>query len=106
MAAAQYKDIENEAQVPENNWQVTIENEEELLHVNYLLPLRYCTGHQLMELPVNEKKAEMRREAYEAAGTPLEEKLVGIWEDVLKVEGIGVNDNFYDAGGNSFLLVT
>ncbi|MCC6418844.1 MAG: amino acid adenylation domain-containing protein [Gemmataceae bacterium] len=29
--------------------------------------------------------------------------LVGIWEDILKVKPIGMTDNFFDLGGNSFL---
>jgi len=106
-AAAQEKENGNEMPVPENSWQVTIENEEELLHINYLLPLCYCTGQLLLELPTGENKAgSIHHEAYEAAGNPLEEKLVKIWEDILKVRGIGINDNFYDVGGNSFLLLT
>jgi len=106
IAATKDKEPQGEMQLSENNWQVLIENEEELLHVNYLLPLCYCTGQLLLELPVTKKPSVIRHEAYEAAGSPLEESLVRLWEEILKVEGIGVNDNFYDAGGNSFLLLT
>ncbi|MGB7605871.1 MAG: amino acid adenylation domain-containing protein [Lutisporaceae bacterium] len=94
-------------EVIENNWQLNIENEEELLHINYLLPLRYCTGQMLLELPTNENKGNnIKHENYEAASNPLEEKLVKLWEEILKVDGIGINDNFYDVGGNSFTLLT
>ena len=37
----------------------------------------------------------------EAPGTPLEEALAGIWEEVLELRGIGVRDDFFDLGGNS-----
>jgi amino acid adenylation domain-containing protein/FkbM family methyltransferase len=38
-----------------------------------------------------------------AARTPLEEILVGIWKDVLRVDRVGVHDNFFDLGGHSLL---
>src|ERR1041384_7433244 len=38
-----------------------------------------------------------------AARTPLEEILVGIWKDVLRVERVGVHDNFFALGGHSLL---
>jgi amino acid adenylation domain-containing protein len=41
--------------------------------------------------------------AYVAARTPMEEMLVGIWEEVLRVERIGVHDDFFELGGNSLL---
>lgn len=35
--------------------------------------------------------------------TPIEELLTGIWSRVLKIERIGVYDNFFDLGGHSLL---
>ena len=40
-----------------------------------------------------------------APRTELEEELAGIWVDVLKVERVGINDNFFDVGGNSLLVM-
>jgi tyrocidine synthetase-3 len=34
-----------------------------------------------------------------------EKILLGFWEDVLKIENICVNDNFFDIGGNSLLAI-
>ncbi len=41
--------------------------------------------------------------AYVKARTPTEETLAGIWSEVLKVNPVGVNDNFFDLGGDSIL---
>ena len=38
-----------------------------------------------------------------APSTPLEELLAEIWADVLKVDKIGIYDNFFDLGGHSLL---
>ena len=35
----------------------------------------------------------------------LEEKLAKIWRNVLSLDRIGVNDNFFDLGGDSLLAV-
>ncbi|WP_051569069.1 non-ribosomal peptide synthase/polyketide synthase [Alkaliphilus transvaalensis] len=39
--------------------------------------------------------------AYEAPRNEIEEKLVKIWQEVLKIDRIGINDNFFDLGGHS-----
>ncbi|MEA2602871.1 MAG: hypothetical protein QOF89_3863 [Acidobacteriota bacterium] len=40
-----------------------------------------------------------------APRTPVEEKLAPIWTDVLRVERVGVHDNFFDLGGDSILSI-
>ena len=49
-----------------------------------------------------ERGVSLRRE-YKAARVPLEEVLCGIWEQVLEVERVGVEDNFFEMGGHSLL---
>ncbi|MCK4258834.1 MAG: amino acid adenylation domain-containing protein, partial [Halanaerobiales bacterium] len=49
-------------------------------------------------LPRPEIKA---REGYEAPGNEIEEKLAEIWRELLEVDKVGVNDNFFDIGGDS-----
>jgi len=38
-----------------------------------------------------------------APRTELEGELAGLWAEILKVERVGINDNFFDLGGHSLL---
>ncbi|MCK4260228.1 MAG: hypothetical protein KAX49_14715 [Halanaerobiales bacterium] len=42
---------------------------------------------------------------YVAPENTVEETLVEIWSEILQLEKIGTNDNFFDIGGNSMLLI-
>ncbi len=42
---------------------------------------------------------------YVKPSTNSERKIEGIWEKLLKLDKIGVNDNFFDLGGHSFLVI-
>jgi amino acid adenylation domain-containing protein len=44
-------------------------------------------------------------EAYVAPRSAMERTIANIWQEVLKVEKVGVNDNFFGLGGHSLLLV-
>ena len=50
----------------------------------------------------SETRPEMDQE-YEQPRTPAEEQLAQIWSEVLKLEQLGIHDNFFDLGGNSLL---
>jgi acyl-coenzyme A synthetase/AMP-(fatty) acid ligase/acyl carrier protein len=41
------------------------------------------------------------RTEYEPPGTPVEEILADVWREVLRVERVGIHDNFFDLGGDS-----
>ncbi|MBD0259983.1 MAG: amino acid adenylation domain-containing protein, partial [Cytophagales bacterium] len=42
---------------------------------------------------------------YQAPGTALEAQLVEIWQQVLGLSRVGVSDNFFEIGGNSFKII-
>ena len=43
------------------------------------------------------------REDQVAPRNPIESRLVEIWKEVLKIESLGVHDNFFNLGGHSLL---
>lgn len=53
-------------------------------------------------LPAPQIKAE---QAYVAPSTELEKKLCTIWQDLFGIEKIGINDNFFDLGGDSLSAI-
>ncbi|MFK7786611.1 MAG: amino acid adenylation domain-containing protein, partial [Crocinitomicaceae bacterium] len=78
---------------------------------DYMLPSYYV---QLDELPLNnngkvDKKALPQHEntgiatgvEYVAPRNEIEEKLINIWQKILKKESIGVKEDFFNLGGNS-----
>ncbi|RBL90508.1 non-ribosomal peptide synthetase [Chitinophaga flava] len=77
----------------------------------FMLPAQYI---QLDQLPLTpngklDKKALPRPAlirkktdvAYVAPGNETERRLVGIWQEILRIENIGIKDNFFESGGHS-----
>ena len=81
----------------------------------YMVPTHYVLLEQFpltangkidkRNLPDPEGVSLPTGEKYEAPGNGTEEKLVLIWQEVLGKNRIGINDNFFDAGGNSIKLI-
>ncbi|TWP50722.1 amino acid adenylation domain-containing protein [Lentzea tibetensis] len=55
-------------------------------------------------LPVPDLSA-LRTAGYVAPRTPVEESLAGLWADVLGVDRVGIEDNFFSLGGDSILSI-
>ncbi len=49
--------------------------------------------------------AALAKAAYQAPRHEVEQRLVYLWQDLLGVQPIGINDNFFDLGGHSLLTV-
>ncbi len=56
-------------------------------------------------LPLPEFSGSASQPGFQAARTPVEQQLVSIWSEVLGVTSPGINDNFFDLGGDSILAV-
>ncbi|AUG78198.1 Non-ribosomal peptide synthetase [Kitasatospora sp. MMS16-BH015] len=57
-------------------------------------------------LPAPGADAIRVRQEYVAPATPLQQRITGIWQQVLGVERIGVEDSFFDLGGDSIRAVS
>jgi amino acid adenylation domain-containing protein len=54
-------------------------------------------------LPDPEGGGRMASVPYAPPRTPVEETLVGIWQELLGVDRVGIDDHFFDLGGHSLL---
>ncbi|MEM9173789.1 MAG: amino acid adenylation domain-containing protein [Myxococcota bacterium] len=79
----------------------------------YMVPTRFLL---LPALPLNANgKVDRKRlptpdadgggAAYRAPSTPLEQRVVALWADLLGLERVGLDDNYFELGGNSVLAI-
>ena len=87
-------------------WKVNLVNEERLLHLKYFYPIINHCAQKLLKLPIYEHLEEkIARTEYVAPRNETEQKLAEIWQEVLGVAKIGINDNFFNLGGHSLKAV-
>src|SRR6185369_5274785 len=81
----------------------------------YMIPAAFVTLEALPLTPNG--KVDRRRlsameavqpevkETYVSPRSELERGIAGVWQEVLKVQKVGVHDNFFNLGGHSLLIV-
>ncbi len=81
----------------------------------YMVPYFYKTMHEFpitvngkidrksLTIDLSEIKEEKVIEISELTSTQI--RILKIWQDIIKTRSIGLNDNFFDAGGTSLLAV-
>ncbi|MFC0516389.1 amino acid adenylation domain-containing protein, partial [Mucilaginibacter angelicae] len=69
------------------------------------LPLTSNGKVDKKRLPSPEGHVLLGGTVYEGARNETEARLIGIWEEVLGRNGIGINDNFFDLGGHSLKAI-
>jgi len=67
------------------------------------LPLTPSGKVDSKSLPLPDNDRPVLNEPYVAPSTPLEQLLVRVWAEAISVEKVGVDDNFFDVGGDSLL---
>ncbi len=102
---------EKECNSVNNDWKVLVVNKEALRHKAFLLPLEHASGELLTKLPVEgagkvNKPIGNINEEYKAPSNKTEKLLAQIWQEILGVEKIGVNDDFFRLGGHSLTAVS
>jgi len=56
-------------------------------------------------LPAPDQAGPKLGETYVGPRVPLEEAVAGIWTEALKLDRVGVHDNFFEIGGHSLMIV-
>ena len=68
------------------------------------LPLNEHGKLDYKALPSPEQMPRLLDETYVAPRNEIEQKIAELWQRLLQVEKVGVNDSFFDLGGHSLLL--
>jgi amino acid adenylation domain-containing protein len=69
------------------------------------LPLTANRKVDRRALPVPDERRPDIEASYAAPRSQTERMLADIWAEVLNVEQVGINDNFFDLGGHSLLMI-
>jgi acyl carrier protein len=69
------------------------------------LPLTHNGKVDRRALPDPESVRPELKEVYIAPRNELERTIAAIWREMLRLEKVGIHDNFFDLGGHSLLMV-
>ena len=79
----------------------TSEGMENLLHRAYYEPLRHPHAAALLKLPVEQTETAASAHFYAPPQTDTQRALCEIWQEILGLERVGIDDDFLDLGGHS-----
>ncbi|MCP4108253.1 MAG: SDR family NAD(P)-dependent oxidoreductase, partial [Desulfobacteraceae bacterium] len=69
------------------------------------LPLTTGGKVDRRRLPEPETSRPQLETAYVTPETDTEQSIAGVWQELLKLEKVGIHDNFFDMGGHSLLII-
>ncbi|MGE5473425.1 MAG: thioester reductase domain-containing protein [Ignavibacteriales bacterium] len=70
----------------------------------YILPLTYFTSRRLLKLPIFEG-INYSKSNYAAPENEIEKTLAQIWEQILRTKKVGIDDDFFELGGDSLKAI-
>ncbi|PWY53264.1 non-ribosomal peptide synthetase [Pseudomonas sp. RW409] len=73
-------------------------------HLLFLEALPLSPNGKLDRKALPKADASLLQQAYVAPQSELEQQVAAIWAEVLEVEQVGMNDNFFESGGHSLLV--
>jgi amino acid adenylation domain-containing protein len=74
-------------------------------HLLFIDHLPLNANGKLDRKALPEPDADLRHSTYVAPRTQLEQALVQLWQQSLKVERVGISDSFFELGGHSILAI-
>ena len=74
-------------------------------HFMFLAQMPLTPNGKLDRKGLPEPDASQLQQHYVAPETELEQQVAAIWADVLRLEQVGLNDNFFEVGGHSLLAI-
>ncbi|VEL98331.1 acyl transferase domain-containing protein [Alteromonas sp. 76-1] len=87
-----------------SQWLVTTKCLKKMLSVSFVTTEANNLPSEKISAVINGQQRPVLNVEYESASNDLQRQLVSLWQSLLCIEGIGVNDNFFDLGGDSILI--
>jgi acyl carrier protein len=69
------------------------------------MPLTHNGKIDRRKLPAPDQNRDAAGKEYVAPRSEVEKQIASIWQSVLRLEKVGIHDNFFDLGGHSLLMV-